>query len=175
MIGQASPVQESVSLSKTERHEYIVGIAVAVVLALILTVTALANRGAAKIAAEGFTLTAAFRRADGVHIGSPVRVAGVKIGTVSAATLGGNQQAVLTLRLNAPLELPSDTAAVVETDGLFGTKYIELRPGGEEEILKSGARMNYTQDSVILEDLIGLVIQRAKDARATAPTSQQAP
>jgi phospholipid/cholesterol/gamma-HCH transport system substrate-binding protein len=145
-----------------------VGVIAALVLVAVLIFTVMANRSAQKAGAVdgAFVLTAAFHRADGLHVGSPVRIAGINIGTVSAATLDGQQRAVLTFQLTQPVNLPSDTAAVIETDGIFGTKYIEFRPGGTEEILKTGARMSYTQDSVIIEDLVALIVQRAKGAKA---------
>ena len=136
-----------------------------------LVFTALANRGAKPNDAANFVLTAAFQRADGVQIGSPVRVAGINIGTVSAATLDDERNAVLTLNFTQPIALPDDTAAVIETEGIFGSKYIELRPGGTEDMLTSGARISYTQKSVIIEDLVALIAQRAKDARAVQPAA----
>ncbi len=167
-----------VSLSRTEKREYLAGIAAAMVLAAILVFTALANRGAQPAADSALVLTAAFQRADGVHIGTPVRVAGINIGTVSAAALDDQRNAVLTFSFTQAAALPTDTAAVIETDGMFGSKYVELRPGGEEEMLKSGDRISYTQDAVIIEDLVALIVQRAKDARAavpSAPSSERMP
>lgn len=154
------------SLSKTERREYTAGVITALTLGLILVLTALANRGPQQERAAIFSLTAAFQRADGLHIGSPVRVAGMNVGVISAATLDENHNAVLTLDFTQALALPDDTAAVIETDGLFGSKYIELRPGGTEDILKSGARVSYTQNAVIIEDLVALIAQRAQESRA---------
>jgi len=162
-------VGEAVSLSKTERRETLVGIATAGVLAAALIFTAMANRGKQPADTAALVLTAAFERADGIQIGSPVRVAGITVGTVTAATLDDNRNAVLTFSFTQPIALPDDTAAVIETDGIFGTKYIEMHPGGTEDMLKSGARMAYTQKSVIIEDLVALIVQRAKDARAVAP------
>ncbi len=175
MNDPTGPLQESPTLSKTERREYIAGVATACVLAGLLVFTALANRGKAATAEGAFTLTAEFHRADGVHVGSPVRIAGMTIGAVTAATLDDGAQAVLTMKLSQSVPLPDDTAAVIETDGIFGSKYIELRPGGTEEMLKSGARISYSQDSVIIEDLIALIVQRAKDARASKSTEPYAP
>ena len=163
---QANPVREAASLSKTERREYLAGILTAGVLGLVLIFTALANRGAKHNESSVFTLTAAFQRADGVRIGSPVRVAGINIGTVTAAELDDDRNAVLTLSFAQQIALPDDTAAVIETDGIFGSKYIELRPGGTEDMLTSGARISYTQKSVIIEDLVAPIVQRAKDSRA---------
>jgi phospholipid/cholesterol/gamma-HCH transport system substrate-binding protein len=130
--------------------------------------TALSNRRALNDAAGAFTLTAEFSRADGVYVGTPVRLAGLLVGTVIKAELNEGHRATLTLRLTQTLALPEDTAAVVETDGVFGSKHIELQPGGAEETLKPGARMSYTQDSVIIEDLIAHIVQEAKATRAQA-------
>ena len=160
MDAQAAP-----SLSKTERREYLAGVITALVLAGIFVLAALGNRGPHQKDAAAFTLTAAFQRADGLHVGSPVRIAGMNVGTISAATLDENHNAVLTFDFTQALQLPDDTAAVIETDGLFGSKFVELRPGGTEDMLKSGGRLGYTQPAVIIEDLVALIVQRAEDAR----------
>lgn len=139
------------------------------ILVAALVFTALANRGHRAAEPGVLTLTASFNRADGIHVGSPVRIAGLSVGTVTASTLDADQHAVLTFSLTQAVALPDDTAAVIETDGIFGSKYIELRPGGTEDMLKSGAHMSYTQDAVIIEDLVALIVQRAKDARAKTP------
>ena len=173
MTAQGS--QDIVTLSKTERREYQVGVVTAVVLAAVLVLTALANRSGQKPGENGFTLTAAYARADGIHIGSPVRVAGINIGSVSSSKLDAQQRAVLTFSLTQPVALPDDTAAVIETDGIFGTKYIELRPGGSEDILKSGAPISYTQDSVIIEDLVALIVRQAKNAKGVADPAANPP
>lgn len=162
----ADQAQHAITLSKTERREYQVGVLAALTLAAVLVLTALANRSGRTPSGEGaFTLTAAYNRADGIHIGSPVRVAGVNIGTVSDERLDDQQRAVLTFSLTQPIALPDDTAAVIETDGIFGSKYIEFRPGGSEDMLKSGGRISYTQDSVIIEDLVSLIVRQAKGAK----------
>ncbi len=155
-------------MSAVERREYLVGIVTAMVLIALFLLTALANRRAQDADADQrFVLTADFARADGIYTGSPVRVAGMKIGEVTKAILE-NGRAVMTLRFTTPVPLPEDTAAVIETDGLFGSKYIELRPGGDDKMLASGARIPYTQDSVILEDLIAMIVSRAKSRAASS-------
>lgn len=182
---QVSLPRETRSLSRTERREYLVGVIAAASLVATLVLTALANRGDHPATAGGLTLTASFTRVDGIHVGSPVRIAGINVGTISAVDLNDERNAVLTFNLAQSVALPDDTAAVIETDGIFGTKYVELRPGGTDDMLKSGARISYTQSAVIIEDLIALIVQRAKDARADnkstatdtppANTKQQAP
>lgn len=167
--------QDAVTLSKTERREYQVGVLAALILAVVLVLTAMANRGGKHAGEGGFILTAAFHRADGVHIGSPVRIAGMNLGTVAAVTLDDQQRAVLTFSMTQPVDLPDDTAAVIETDGIFGTKYIEMRTGGSDNLLKSGARILYTQDSVIIEDLVALIVRQAKGAKGIVDPVENEP
>ena len=165
-------------MSKTERREYLVGVLTATFLVMALVFTALANRDQQAAEPGVVTLTATFNHADGIRVGSPVRIAGLNVGTVTASALDAEQHATLTFSLTQAVALPDDTAAVIETDGIFGSKYIELRPGGTEDMLKSGAHMSYTQDAVIIEDLVALIVQRAKDARAKTPataTTEQSP
>lgn len=162
-------------MSRSERREYLVGVLAALVVGTILVLTALANRRALDETKGAMTLTAEFSRADGVYVGTPVRLAGLPVGSVIKADLNAADRAVLTLRLDENLALPQDTAAVVETDGVFGSKHIELQPGGAEETLKSGARVEYTQDSVIIEDLIAHIVQEAKATRAANGQGSGAP
>lgn len=158
-------------MSRTERREFLVGVLAALVLGTILVLTALANRRALDETGGAMTLTADFSRADGIYVGTPVRLAGVPVGSVIKSELSDGHRATLTFRLTQMLDLPEDTAAIVETDGIFGSKHIELQPGGAEETLKPGARMAYTQDSVIIEDLIAHIVAEAKATRAEKGSS----
>ena len=158
-------------MSRTERREYLVGVLAFLVLATVLIFTALANRRGPTDQKGMITFTAEFGRADGIYVGAPVRIAGVEVGEVTRASLGPNRRAVLTLALRQSVPLPNDTAAVIETDGVFGPKHVELRPGGDEKNLEPGGRFAYTQDSVIIEDLISMIVDRAK----VAHPEQQAP
>jgi len=42
----------------------------------------------------------------------------------------------------------------VKTKGLIGEKYIDITPGGSEEILKPGDRLRETQPAIDMEQLI---------------------
>lgn len=154
-------------MPSADSREQLVGAMTAVVLAIGLVLVILTNRAALETDPGIYHLTADFTRADGVGLGTPVRVAGMDIGAVSHMAADSRGRALLTFRFNRDLPIPDDTAAVIETDGLFGAKYIELRPGGSDRNLPNGARLSFTQDAVILEDLIALIIQRGKAAQAT--------
>jgi phospholipid/cholesterol/gamma-HCH transport system substrate-binding protein len=111
------------------------------------------------------TLTATFNRVDGLQEGASVRMAGVPIGRVAEMRLTDRYDAEALLKVRDDVALPDDTAAIIETEGLFGTKYIELQPGGGLDNLQSGDTISYTQDAVILEELLAKIIARAKAAR----------
>lgn len=152
-------------MSRAERREYAVGILATLVILAVLSFTAMSNRRRAEGADTAFHVTAEFGRADGVSVGSPVRIAGMEIGKVARMTLDPRFRALITLEFPRGVDLPDDSAASIQTDGLFGQKFIEVQPGGSETLLKSGGRISYAQDSVILEDLIATIVARAKTLR----------
>jgi phospholipid/cholesterol/gamma-HCH transport system substrate-binding protein len=51
--------------------------------------------------------------------------------------------------------IPDDTGASILTSGLLGEQYISLEPGGADEYLKSGSRIQLTQSALVLEKLVG--------------------
>ena len=64
--------------------------------------------------------------------------------------------------------LPKDTSASIYTAGLLGEKYIGLEAGGDEVSLKNGDELKLTQDSLVLEKLIGQFVSKFledKDAK----------
>jgi len=152
-------------MSRTEIREYMVGIVTALVCAAVLSVSAMANRKRAEGDDKLFHLSAEFGRVDGIHTGSPVRLAGVPIGEVTRMDLNKQHRAVLTFQFNHDIKLPEDTSALIQTDGMFGSKFIEVQPGGSDSLLKSGGRIEYVQDSVIIEDLIARILSQAKASR----------
>jgi phospholipid/cholesterol/gamma-HCH transport system substrate-binding protein len=103
-------------------------------------------------------LSAGFNETGGLDVRAPVVIAGVKVGEVSAITLGKDFRARVTLDLDSSLQLPADTSASILTSGILGDRYIELNPGGDEKILKSGDEITWTQPAMILEKLVGQFI-----------------
>lgn len=103
----------------------------------------------------GQELVAAFRSAEGVRVGSDVRLGGVKVGTVSSMSLDPQSfQAELRLRLRDDLALPEDTLAVIASEGLLGGAFIDLMPGGSPFDIAPGGRIEQTQSAVSLVTLL---------------------
>jgi phospholipid/cholesterol/gamma-HCH transport system substrate-binding protein len=151
-------------MSRAERRELFVGTLTALVLIAVFAMTARANRRALDDPSL-FHLSAEFGRADGVHVGSPVRISGVPVGSVSAMKLDDHFRALVTMQLTQSFDLPDDSSALIQTDGVFGAKFIELTPGGSDTLLKAGGRISYSQDSVIIESLIERIVNQAKTNR----------
>lgn len=105
---------------------------------------------------NGYTLSAKFRDVGSLAIGGDVRIAGIKIGTVSAQRLDPiNYLAILEFEIDNSIQLPKDSSASIVGDGLLGGKYVAIEPGGEETILKQNGEIKFTQDAISLESLIG--------------------
>ena len=105
---------------------------------------------------EGYMVTAEFDRIDGIKEGSDVRISGIKVGTVTRQDLDKESYlAVLAMSVARLVKLPTDTTAEVLSDGIFGDKYISLVPGGAEEMIKPGGKIEVTQGSVDVVQLLG--------------------
>jgi phospholipid/cholesterol/gamma-HCH transport system substrate-binding protein len=102
-----------------------------------------------------YPLTASFRSVEGITVGSDVRLAGVKVGTITDLTL--NPQtffADASLQIRNDVLLPTDSAILVSSEGLLGGNFIEILPGGALENLEPGGEIEDTQGAVSLISLL---------------------
>ena len=122
----------------------------------------------------GYLITAEFDNVEGVNVGSDIRMAGIKIGTVTAQSLNPeNFQAQITMSIDPAVQLTDDTSAKVTSEGLLGSKFISLEPGGSETKLAAGGVINYTQGAV---DIWSLISQAMFDKSGAKPAeTPQAP
>jgi phospholipid/cholesterol/gamma-HCH transport system substrate-binding protein len=118
---------------------------------------AIAHSG--RTAGSGYSLQARFDHIDGLNIGGDVRIAGVKVGTVTAEQIDPKTfSAIVSLTVRSDIQLPKDSAAAITSESLLGGKYISLSPGGDDTDLKPGEMITITQSSVSLEELLGKFI-----------------
>ncbi len=110
-------------------------------------------------ASQQMSIYARFDEIGGLTTRSPVVIGGVKIGDVRSITLDEDFSARVELSLEASLKLPKDTSAAILTAGVLGNQYVGLQPGAEDEVLTPGDSIAMTEDAVILERLLGKVIQ----------------
>jgi phospholipid/cholesterol/gamma-HCH transport system substrate-binding protein len=103
----------------------------------------------------GLAVYALFDQIAGLKPKSPVEIAGVRVGQVSRISLDDSFRARVDLDLDASLKLPVDSSAAIVTAGILGDRYIQLTPGAEDEVLKAGEQIPYTENAIVLERLIG--------------------
>jgi ABC-type transporter Mla subunit MlaD len=110
---------------------------------LILAVCYLVFGGGLPFASSPFILKATFTVQTELHLGSPVRIAGVDVGTVtSVQRVGGSTAAVATMTVDsAGLPVHADATADIRPRlFLEGNYYVDLHPGTPAApILSSGA------------------------------------
>jgi phospholipid/cholesterol/gamma-HCH transport system substrate-binding protein len=109
----------------------------------------------------GLKLYASFDEVGGLAPRSPVVIGGVKVGQVKEIELSndGDFRARVLIDVDRNLKLPDDTAASILTQGVLGSQYIGLEPGGSDTTLGEGGEIAYTQSAIVIERLIGRVIQ----------------
>jgi phospholipid/cholesterol/gamma-HCH transport system substrate-binding protein len=153
----------------SERAEILAG---AAVLAVAVGFAVYAAQGAGLVQApETYPLTASFRSVEGITVGSDVRLAGVKVGTITDLTLNPETFfADASLSVRDDVLLPVDSTILVSSEGLLGGSFIELLPGGALETLEPGAEIEDTQGAVsVITLLMKFVGGDATDDGAGAP------
>ncbi|MFS0735531.1 outer membrane lipid asymmetry maintenance protein MlaD [Sphingomonas sp. 1P06PA] len=153
--------------------EALLGLAV-VVLAIWFVTFALGRTGGLG-GGKAMTVNALFPNASGVNVGTDVRVAGMKVGTVSALALDPQSyQVKVQLALDPTVKLPSDSSAAVTSEGLLGGTFLAVIPGGSETPLKSGDTILDTQGAIDMMGLIGQFINKPADGAAAGSAEQGA-
>lgn len=144
--------------------EIAVGVLLTALLAGILTVVH--NRSVHHHSSDSFILKATFTKADGLMLNGEVRLAGIQVGQIGKQYLADNgYQVTVEFVFDHPMDIPTDSSVSIETDGIMGAKHIEILPGGDEEMMQSGDTFSYTQDSLILNELLDKVNAFMKDKK----------
>lgn len=104
---------------------------------------------------DSYTLNASFRSLEGVSVGTDVRLAGVKIGTVTSVELNTQTfRADTIVSVDQNIEIPDDSAIVISSEGLLGGNFVEIMPGGSPFNLEEDAEITDTQGAVSLISLL---------------------
>ena len=116
-------------------------------------------------AKSGYHVTAEFDNIGDLKVGSPVTIAGVRVGDVNKIHFDPKTfKAVVVLRIdNQYNEIPDDSFASIQTQGLLGGKYIGFSPGGSDTYFKEGGRVDQTQSAIVLESLINKLFANFAD------------
>lgn len=116
----------------------------------------------------GYALSAKFGQVGALAPGADVRLAGVKIGTVSKIDLDPKTfLAVADMVIQPNVQIPADSTVKITQDSLLGGEHLAVEPGGSEQNLKPGGQFENTQGAVDLFGLIGQVIRPQGGGPAT--------
>ena len=107
------------------------------------------------LTSDSIPIKASFRSADGISVGTDVRVAGINVGTVSALDLDpATFKANATFTVKKILQLPDDSDVKISSESLLGGNFVEITPGASDTMLAAGDEIVNTQGSVSLLNLL---------------------
>ncbi|MEP7041625.1 MAG: outer membrane lipid asymmetry maintenance protein MlaD [Dokdonella sp.] len=129
---------------------------------------------------DSYTLNARFTNIGQLKLRAPVKLAGVRIGSVESIALDPTKlEAQVKISIDKRYHgLPDDSSAAIFTSGLLGDQYVGIQPGGSPDMFKDGDEFVLTQSSMQLEDLIGKFLVNGspsqKPADGDAPPAKDA-
>ena len=99
------------------------------------------------VGGDFYTVIARFDSVSGLKPGARVEVAGVDVGKVDRIALDtkSGDRALAYLKINSGVKITDDVIASIRTSGIIGDKFIKLRPGGSEKMLKNNDRIRDTE------------------------------
>jgi phospholipid/cholesterol/gamma-HCH transport system substrate-binding protein len=103
--------------------------------------------------ADGYRLTVDVSSVGGLRPGASVEIAGVPIGRVESVRLA-DYHARVSLWVRHPVRIPETSVAVIKTEGLVGTKYVEIRPGSGNHVLPPDGEIRKAVPPIDLEELL---------------------
>jgi len=98
------------------------------------------------------TITAYFTSATAIYPGDEVRVAGVKVGSISSIEPAGGQARV-TVEVEHGIEIPADAKAIIMAQNLVAARYVQLTPAyeGTGPTMANGAEIPANRTAVPVE------------------------
>lgn len=107
------------------------------------------------------SITATFSDVDGLTVGSDVKVAGVRVGGVTAIRLDQDNTPIVEMCIQKNLLLPVDSSASITYSDLFGHRYIDVVPGAEERTLSSGSSITHTSSAMSIRKILDKIVDTA--------------
>jgi phospholipid/cholesterol/gamma-HCH transport system substrate-binding protein len=124
-----------------------------------------------------YRLDAAFDNIGGLKLRAPVKMAGVRIGSVESIALDpAKLDAIVRISVDKRYAgIPDDSSAAIFTSGLLGDQYVGVQPGGSPDMFKDGDEFVLTQSSMQLEDLIGKFLVNGSPPKPNSASSDDKP
>lgn len=142
----------------------------AAVLAAAIGFLVYATGGRSAVSTGSYELYASFRSVEGITAGSDVRLAGVKVGSITKLVLNpATFYADATIAMDKTIQLPDDSAILISSEGLLGGNFVEIQPGGSSDNLAPGASIEDTQGSVSLISLLMKFVSSGSNSDTPEP------
>ena len=154
------------NFTKEEFKNFIIGLCVLALCLLACLVFKVKHNVWANAQNTDYTVYATFNRTDGLSVGDKVRLAGIDVGYVENNVLDEDFRATLTLKIRNGVKIPDDSSASIVSSGIMGNKYIEIEPGGSEDFIEDKGDFSFTQDAIILEELVDRILSLGKAKRS---------
>lgn len=111
-----------------------------------------------------YELRASFRSVEGISVGTDVRLAGVKVGSVTDLTLNPETyRADVRFAVKDGIQLSDDSTISISSEGLLGGNFVELIPGGSPFNLEADGEIEDTQGAVSLISLLLKFVSGSSD------------
>ena len=153
--------------------ETLIGAAV-VAIALVLAALAYFRTGAGGL--SGYEVNARLAKVDGLAVGTDVRLAGIKVGSVSGLILDPQTYLVTVhMDIRNDIKLPTDSSILVTQAGFLGGQYLSITPGGDDKMMAAGAFFENAQGSIDLMNLVGRFATGASTSNQPPPQKPSGP
>jgi phospholipid/cholesterol/gamma-HCH transport system substrate-binding protein len=149
-------------------------IVIAIAAAFLFFVYTTTDRASAR---SGYRVVAEFDNIGAVNVGTDIRLAGIKVGSVVAQELDPQTfQARVTMMIDPKLKLTDDTTAKISSEGLLGQPFIALEPGGSETVIGDGGEIQFTQGAIDIWKLVSeAMFSRSGSESSSAQPPANAP
>lgn len=108
-----------------------------------------------KVSSEVKSLNATFKDITGISFGSDVRISGIKVGIVKKISFDEKKmKANVEIQIKNNINIPIDSVISVSSNGIFGSKFLSINPGFEEDYIADNGIFQNTTSSLNLEDLV---------------------
>ena len=125
---------------------------------------------------DSYEVLASFRSVEGGRVGTDVRLAGVKVGSVTGLALNPETFfADARLSISSVIALPDDSTVLISAEGLLGGNFVEILPGGSLDNVQPGGEIYDTQGAVSLITLLMRVFGGDAAPPEDAPAADAAP
>ncbi len=147
-------------MKTTRTQEIWVGIFVALSFAALFMLAMKMSNFSSYKAKDVYRVSVLFENIGGLKVRSPVTVSGVRVGRVESIKYDVEElQARVVITIEHQYDFfPEDTSASIYTAGLLGEQYVALEPGAEDELLRDGDKIRFSQSAMVLEELVGQLL-----------------